>query len=107
MHRGWLALGVFVVAAVASGSAAASTFRKERRPIDAQGWHGCGEPPAEMKPRPAFACGDRVTDTSTGKPRDRKVTELSASQDKAGGWHWAYLLDDGTAASAATLKGAQ
>ena len=100
--------GLVVMAVALMGvPARASTLRGMKRPIDAQAWRGCGEPPADMRPRPVFACGDRVTDTSTGKRRQRRVTELSGSQDKTGAWHWAYLLDDGTAAGAGTLARAE
>ena len=99
-----LAVGVVAAVLFSAKPARADTFRKEKRPIDKQTWHGCGDPPADARPRPVFACGDKVIDTSTGKSRARRVTELSGSQDKSGGWHWAYILDDGTAASSATLK---
>jgi hypothetical protein len=100
----WASLAIVTAVLLAESPAHASTFRKEKRPIDPQAWRGCGVPPADMRPRPIHACGDQVTDTSSGKPRQRRVTELSGSQDKAGAWRWAYLLDDGTAAGASTLR---
>lgn len=100
-----LAAGLFTVGVLST--ARADTLRKMRRPIQREGWHGCGEPPADMQPRPKFTCGQKVIDTSTGKARKREVTELSASQDRRGQWHWAYILDDGTAALAATLQAAE
>jgi hypothetical protein len=104
MWPAYLAVGLVAAILFVAPPARASTFRKEKRPIDRQAWHGCGEPPADARPRPVFACGDKVIDTSTGKARARTVMELSGSQDTAGGWHWAYILEDGTAASSATLK---
>jgi hypothetical protein len=104
MLPAFIALGIVAAVLLSAAPARADTLRREKRPIAPQAWHGCGEPPAEMRPRPRFNCGDKVVDTSTGKPRARRVSELSGSQDKAGGWHWAYILDDGTAASNVTLK---
>jgi len=99
-----LAVGVVAAVLFSAKPARADTFRKEKRPIDKQTWHGCGDPPADAKPRPRFKCGDDVIDTSTGKPRKRRVTELAGSKNRDGSWTWVYVFDDGTAASSATLK---
>lgn len=103
----WWGLALVLVVFGISAVAHAETFKNAPREETPEHWKGREEPPPRMKPRPRFKIGQKVVDTSTGKPRQHVVDEISGYKNKYGKWTWTYTLTDGTIAGEESLRAAQ